>query len=279
MPLTVKSVLLNKGRELVDAALTGRARYAPYAFKLGSSVNFAPLKTDLDVTGAVVYTGGPELIQARATSQGSVRYTMTLPEGVGPFDFGNIVLFANTSDGQELPLIKITLPFLVRKEPASTTLDPDNPYPRPGDRMVITAYILQNVEDSDGLPSISVTITAPASASLPIFDDESTVPPPVSHPWNQFVIQKHTLTGTPVLATKDGDDIHWGTPMRQNLRDPNFGTVHGGYAGEGYLAPQHTWSWGHKYETPNVKFSGQVGGYGYTTIVVPAPIVIGGQSY
>jgi hypothetical protein len=279
MALTVKSILLNKGRELVDAALTGRARYAPYAFKLGSSVNFTPAKTETDVTGATVFTGGPELIQARATSQGTVRYSMTLPEGSGPFDFGNIVLFANTSDGQALPLIKIALPFLVRKEPATTTLDPDNPYPRPGDRMVITAYIVQNIEDSDGVPSITVTVTAPASAGLPMFDDESTLPPPVSQPWNQFVIQKHSLTGTPVIGTKDANDTYWGSPLRQNLRDPNFGVNHGGYAGQGYSAPTNTWAWGHKYETADIKFSGQIGGYGYTTIVTPEPVVIGGQSY
>ena len=276
MALTVKSAILNAGKRLVDGALSGRTQWAPAFFKLGSAYNFTPSAAETDVTGATVWQGGPGLVSARSIAPGTVRYSMTVPEGVGPFSFGNVVVFGNASNGTILPLFKIVLPVEMRKEVSTTNPGATDPSARPGDRVVISITITQKVADAND-PDLIVTIVAPSFASLPVFETDMTVPPPLSQPWQQFIISNDSRTGTPTLVTKrSSDNTYWGVPLSQNLRDPRFGMVVGGTAGEGYLPDSRSWLWGQRYTTPNNKFQGQIGGFGYNTIG-PSKLLSGGS--
>jgi hypothetical protein len=279
MAAEVRAIVLDEGKQLVSGALVGTHTFGAFYFRLGTAYNFTPDGTATDVTGGF-WDSTANLVQTKNVSPGVTRYTMTIPEGVGPLEFGNIMLFANRSDGVKLPYLHIILPFPVRKEASSISsagLTAEDVYPRPGDRVVITATVVQRIMDES--TPVTVTVTAPSYAGLPLFDDETLVPPAATVSWEQFVIAEHTATGTPtIVAKRQSDDTYWAIPFFQDLKDPSFGTIDGGRAGEGYQPGVYTWVWGHRYMTDDADYSGQVGGFGYLTLNPNAPI-IGGMSY
>ena len=259
----VKSGLLKKGLPLISGALTGYSRFAAHSFKLGSGSGHDLDQLRENVVGSLVYTGDSRLIQARFLEEASVRYTMTVPEGVGPFSFGNIILYAVDFEGQQLPLLEIVLPFAVTKEVANPDLSSSSPFPQPGSRLVITAVIKHSIA-TNSAELISVQVITPSFSNMPFFQDDATLPPPTSQPWSQFVIMHHNVAKRPVLGTKNSDGTYWGSPFMQNLNHPDFGDADGGVQGDGYAVDPYSWAYGREYSTPSGDFRGILGGFSYT---------------
>lgn len=274
----VKATILNAGKTLVNGALTGYSKFAPHSFLLGSGSGHDVDKDRTTVVGSLAFTGTTELITARQIADDTVRYTMTIPEGVGPITFGSVILNAVGFDGRVLPYIEISLPFTFTKEVADPIVGNGNPFPKPGSRLIITAIVKHTVVESDS-DTIQVIVTAPSFANMAFFDNEFNLPSPESQPWNQFVLTNHTNVGAPVLVTKRADSTYWGVPYLQSIHHPRFGHYDGGDRGDNYQTNQHRWVWSRNYRTPKTSYKGQVGGYGYKTLTISSPSVIGGSSY
>lgn len=277
MAATVKSTLLTEGKALINGALIGYSRFAAHSYRLGSGAGHEVSQSRTDIVGALVYTGDASLIASRTLDGESVRYTLTVPEGVGPFEFGSIILYANAMDGAPLAMVEIALPFAIRKELADPDLTNESPFPKPGSRLIISIVLRHKVVDSE-VELVNVSITPAAFANMAVFDSDVTLPPPLTQPWNQFMMHNHTGSGTPALGLKRADNTYWGMPAWRNLHHPNFGVIDGGVQGDAYQTEQNGWLWGHRYSTPEEHYHGTIGGYGYDTLLT-SPLILGGSSY
>lgn len=278
MALEVQSVFKSEGDALIGGGFTGYSRSAPYGFKLGSGFAYTPTRDGNQPTGTVVYEGGPGLISSKMVSPNSARYTLTVPEGVGPFDFGSVVLYMNAFDGTPRAFLEASFPYAIPKVVADPNINNSNPFPKPGSRVVISFFHTWNPITNESI--VTVQLLPAAYSNIPKIDTDANLPPPAANPWEQVVIDNHSLTGSPALVAKRADGTYWGLPLEQNVMSPNFGVLTGGFAGDGYVNDQRGYVWGHKYTTPNNAYKGQVGGMSYTTIVsTPEAQTIGGATY
>lgn len=255
----VKAVLLNSGKNLITGNLTGFTALGPTEFRIGNQAGFVPLKTETGPRGAMVFAGKSGLIQSRRLAEDTVRYTMTITEKYGPFDIGNIVMYASHADGMQRALFMVVLPFKVAKKVADPDAGSANPFPTPGSRFTINVTIKHSIEADD----IIVEVIDPQFSSLPYFDTQFSVPPSITNPYATFVIHNDTRVNTPVLATKRGTGDYWGIPFFQNLRSPKFGVIDGGEMGDDHKEDQGSFAWGYFYLTPNDLLDGKIGGTGY----------------
>lgn len=278
MAQEVKAVIKTEGQALIGGAHSGYSRFAPHSFKLGSGFGYTPVMGGNAPNGTVVFTGDASMMSVKLITANTVRYTLTVPEGVGPFDFGSVVLYANAFDGTPLAFLEAALPFSIPKVVADPNLSNATPFPKPGSRLVISFFHSWNPVTDDS--SVTVVVQAPAYANIPKFDSDANLPAPSLNPWEQFVLDNHSLTGSPAIVTKRSDGSYWGLPLEQNVMSPRFGVLSGGFSGDGYVNDQRGYAWGHKYTTPNDAYKGQVGGMGYTTgVSSPEPTVLGGAGY
>ena len=272
----VRAVVLNEGKTLVSGALAGFFAYGPTRFRVGTAAGFEPSSGDTDVRGRVVFTGLSGLIQRRKIAEDTVRYTLTITEKYGPFDIGNIVLFASAGDGPEKALISVVLPFTVKKEPSDPNLTASNPYPIPGSRFIVNITVKHTLDGGEAI----VEIKNPNFSSLPYFDTEFSVPPALTNPYQQFTVHNDTRIDTPTLVTKRIDGSYWGIPFWQNYRSPKYGVIDGGVDGDDYTTEQGNFAWGYFYLTPDEVLDGQLGGSGYVQDnTLGYATVVGGASY
>lgn len=278
MALEVRSVLKSEGDALIGGGFSGYSRFAPYGFKLGSGFAYTPTRDGNQPNGTIVYEGGPGMITSKMVSLNSVRYTLTVPEGVGPFDFGSVVLYMNAFDGTPLAFLEASFPYAIPKVISDPGISNASPFPKPGSRVVISFFHTWNPLTDES--AITVQLLPAAYANIPKFDSDVNLPAPAVNPWEQFVIDNHSLTGSPAIVAKRSDGSYWGLPLEQNVMSPKFGVLSGGHAKDGYVNDQRGYAWGHKYTTPNDAYKGQVGGMSYTTVISsPEAQVIGGASY
>lgn len=255
----VKAILLDSGKNLITGSLAGFTAVGPTEFRIGSTAGFDPLKTDTDITGPLVFRGLSGLIQRRMIAFDTVRYTMTVTEKYGPFEIGNIVLFASHADGTSRALVKVVLPFKVTKRPSDPDVGATQPFPTPGARFTINVTIKHSIDADD----VIVQVINPNYSSLPYFDTQFNIPPTLTNPYSVFAIHNDTRINTPVMVSKRADGSYWGIPFWQNLRSPKFGTIDGGTTGDGHLEDQGSFAWGYYYLTPNDLLDGVLGGTGY----------------
>lgn len=278
MPAETTAIILNRGKELLGGAASGFSRFAAHSFNLGSTAGYTPVATDTNVRGSIVYTGHAGLVQSRMVDRDTVTFTMLVPEGVGPFSFGSVVLFGNAFDGSPLPFIEIAFPYTIDKVIADPNIGAGTPFPKPGSRLMISVTF--KISTASAGTAVTVSVVAPQFNNLPSFEDEMSLPPPLAQPWNQFIVQRHTVLKNPVLATKRADASQWGMPLFDNLRSPRFGFIDGGVMGDKYQAEGCNWLFGQRYDTPAEYFQGQVGGASYTTLVaIPEENTLGAVPY
>lgn len=272
----VKATLLETGKRLTSGALAGFSRFAPHSFKCGATADFTFSPSEVAHRGSLVYTGSASLIQTRIVTFNTVRYTCVLPEGVGPFTFGNLVLFSSDFNGEPIPFVGISFPFALTKTLSDPNWNNSNPFPKPGNRLVISITVTHSEITDDS--RITVNLLTPTYSNLPFFEDETVLPPAESQPWPQFVLHNHTSRGMPVFVSKRDDDTYWGAPM-QNIQHPHFGFIDGGVSGDSYQTSQHAWLDGRYYTTLAGQYSGVMGGMGYTDIAQFPDSIIGGATY
>lgn len=272
----VKGVLLNSGKQLITSTLTGFSVIAPHSFAIGTTYGFEPDATDTAPRGTVVYTGGASLVQARALSDDTARYVLTVPESEGPFDIGNIVFYGTMWDNQPIPMFSVVLPFAYKKEISASSASAGLVYPTPGNRFIINITIKHSLD----VTQVNVTVTTPTFSSLAFFKDNNTYPPPALNPWTSFVLHNDTRTGSPALVTTRSDGVQWGVPFWQSIRSPKFGILDAGVSGDKYKQEgSPTYIWGQSYTTPAAHFRGVIGGSSYTMGAANFLGNIGGATY
>lgn len=254
----VKASLLNSGKKLISASLTGVSLVTPHSFKIGDLAAFEPDAADVNPRGSIVFTAGIGLIQFRQVADDTVRYTMTLPESVGPFDVGNIVLYGTLVNNTPTPLVSVVLPFKYKKIVSEGSSNFGG-IPKPGSRFVINITIKHNVESSQ----VSVTVETPTFSSLAFFQNNYDIPVASGNPFKQFVIHEDTRVGTPSLVMKRNDGSYHAIPFWKRLNDANFNVFSGGVVGDGYK-PDIPELFGNYYLTPEDKYKGSIGGGLYT---------------
>lgn len=274
----VKAVILTPGKALLTQALTGYKLFYPSRFDVAPNIGFIPSEGANIPNGPVVFSGNKNLIQARQMAVDTARFTLVIPEGEGPFQIGNIMMYAENDAGTVVPFAYIVLPFQYTKDISDPNLSnvPQNAnVPIPGNRFVCNITIKHSITAT----SMSISIVTPTFSSLAFFDSMDRVPPPVLNPWTTFVSHDDERTNTPALLTRRNDDTYWGIPFWQNYRDPAFGTIDGGIIGDGYKARPEGYAWGNSYLTPNSKYSGTIGGSSYGTPNSDYNSTVGGLPY
>lgn len=254
----VKAVLLQTGKNLFSAALSGVSLVTPHSFKIGDMAGFTPDSADTAPRGNNVFSAGIGLIQFRQIAADTVRYTMTLPESVGPFDVGNVVMYGTLVDNSPVPLVSVVLPFKYNKVIATGSSNQGG-VPTPGSRFVINVTIKHSLDSQ----LVSVTITTPLFSSLGFFEDQFTIPASSGNPWNQFVIHNDTRLDTPSLIMKRTDGAYFGIPFWKRANDPKFNVFSGGVIGDNYKSDIPVF-FGNYYLTPEDKYRGDIGGGSYT---------------
>lgn len=274
-----KVKLLREGRKVILSAASGFASFAPHSFQVGTLAGFNDASEDETVPrGDIVFTGDSYLMQARRVDEESVKYTMVLPEGTGPFMVGNIVMNAVAVGQQPIPYAMIILPFRIEKKLAEYDTGISG-LPNPGNRMAISLTVKHRVHDYDDVDNVIVDVIAPEYANLSFFDDESGLPSADLNPWSQFILQNSLLTKHPSIVSKGVDGRYWIMPFFKDIRHPKYNVLSGGIAGDNYRESRYGWLWGHQYSTEEGKFKGSIGGYTYSSIGVAALNRVGGVPY
>lgn len=277
MMAEIKAVISTPGKLLLTQALTGYKLFRPAAFHIGSVIGFDPSPTADEVAGPVVFRGDRLDIQARAMAADTARYVLTVAEGEGPFEIGNIMMFAENDDQTMIPFAFIVLPFVYQKTVADPNIPSvaDSAVPIPGNRFVCNITIKHSIDAT----LMQVEVITPTFSSLASFRDLSVLPAPLLNQWDTFIIHDHEKTNSPSLATKRDDDTYWGVPFWQKLYHPDFGVIDGGRDGDGYKSDQSIYATGNTYLTPESKFRGRVGGGTYTTPDTDFLGTVGGIPY
>lgn len=271
----IKAKFVEKGKRLITGALTGFSVMSIHSFQIGTDFGFEPSETDEVARGTVVFTGYSGLTQSKAITDDTVRHTILLPESIGPFPMGNLVLFGSHLDGTAIPFLSISLPFTVQKIRSDPNFNDTLAAPVPGSRFVIHVDIKHSIFG----PVPSVTVVTAEYANLAFFDTEGKVPPPSLNPYSQFVVNYDTRTKSPAVVSKRSDGTYWGIAMFQNYRDPKFGILDGGVKGDEYSPTQYGFISGYFYTTPDSEYSATVGGAGYDNGSSNEDQMVGGLPY
>lgn len=271
----IKAKFLNSGKRLITGALSGFSIVSIHSFQIGTDFGFEPSETDEVPRGNIVFTGYSGLTQSKALTDDTVRHTLLLPEGIGPFTMGNIIVSGTHLDNSAVPFLSISLPFAVEKIRGDPNLNDTMAAPIPGSRFVIHVDIKHSIFG----PVPSVTVVTAEYANLSFFDTENSIPPPSLNPYSQFVVNHDTRTKSPALVSKRSDGTYWGIAMFQNYRDPKFGILDGGIEGDDYSPTQYGFISGYFYTTPDSEYVATVGGAGYEAGVSNDGQIIGGVQY
>lgn len=272
----VKVYMLNTGKQLFSTALAGISVVNATYFSVGDSANFTGDPTLVAPLGANVFSGSADLISVTLIAPDTVRYTMTMPEDVGPFQVGNIMLYGSLPNNILTPLLHVVFPFKYDKTTSATTTLLPNGLPTPGSRLVINVSV-RHVFDSD---NFEVYVEFPDFANLPSFDSETSIPSGEINPWNAFLINRSVNTGSPVFGARNLlDNTQWGMPLWNRLTDPQFNVITGGVSGDGYIPDRLDYVSGGHYLTNEINFKGFAGGSTYTTAEEDFFDSVGGAPY
>lgn len=270
--MIIKGKVLDAGKVIVTNALVGQATSFASEFRVGDQAGFTFDSTETAPRGAIVHTGSQNDIAVTRIAIDTVRFVCSIPEGFGPFQMGNLVMYMENDDNDSVPFLAVSFPYQVLKQPSNDQVTTDG-FTLPGTRFAISIELKHSDEETD----VIINILPPDYSSLPSFATELDVPPGNSLTFKQFVINYDTRTKSPVLVTIDENNVRWATPLTQQIMDPSFGQLDGGMDGEGYGGHAYELVWGGWYTTPNSAYTeNPVGGAAYTDTQLNT---IGGAGY
>lgn len=275
--------LLNGGREQVLSAASGFGSFTCHSFKVGTTAGFydTVLPTETQPRGNVVFTGDSYLMQARLTSTDTSRLSMMLPEGSGPFDVGNVVMYTTGRSGEAIPFAMVVLAFPIPKViSAFDTGQGGLNLPNPGNRFLISITLKHEVlEAGDPDTDVVVNVVTPEYSNLPSYGTEVDLPAAGVQPWNQFILQRATFGKRPGLVTKTTDGQHYVMPFFRNVRNPKYNVLDGGVLGDDYRESPYEWANGGRFVTPESSYRGKMGGAPFRNSSGPATRRVGGVPF
>lgn len=270
--MIIKGKVLHDGKIVVTNALIGQATSYACEFRVGDQAGFEFDTNETAPRGAIVHIGTQHDIAVTKIAIDTVRFVCSIPEGFGPFNMGNLVMYMQNDDNESVPFLAVSFPHQVLKQPSNDQVTTDG-FTLPGTRFAVSIELKHSDEETD----VIVNILPPDYSSLPSFATELDVPPGSSMTFKQFIINYDTRTKCPVLVTVDENNTRWATPLTQQIMDPSFGQLDGGMDGEGYGGHADELVWGGWYTSPNEAYTeNPVGGASYTDSGLRT---IGGSSY
>jgi len=271
--MILKGRILNQGKGIVSAALVGLASSYAAGFKVGDVSGFTVDPTETAPRGEVTFEGKTEDVAVTRVSLDTVRFVCSISESHGPFRIGNIVLYMRDENGNAVPFVMVAFPFAVLKQPSADQVTTDG-FTLPGSRFAVAITI----KHSDELNDVEVVVLPPDYSSLATFANENEVPPGAALTFKQFVVAYDTRARTPVLFTVDHENVRWGNPFYQQIRDHRFGQLDGGMDGEGYGGEPDELVFGMFYTTDEADYTeNPAGGAAYTDSTVLQ--TLGGSTY
>ena len=252
--------VLDGGIQQILSGSAGLESYSPYSFKVGDQALFVPDTDETQPRGTIVYTGDTTLMQARKVSASEVRFSFIIPEGAGPFNIGNCVMYTMDATGIPTPFAMIVLPFVIPKKVAAYDTGTVG-LAVPGNRLLINFTLSQQIATNPGSTvAVTVQVISPQYSNLSYYDTDSNLPAGELMPWNQFILQRSDLTGGPAFVTKDANNQYWVTPFFHDLHSPLYDVLGGGTAGDNYSQDDFPVLWGHKLSTNNALYRSKIGG-------------------
>lgn len=270
--MIIKGKVLDAGKHIITNALIGQATSYASSFKVGDLAAFTFDKTEVAPRGTIVHQGSTNDIAVTRIANDTVRFVCSIPEGYGPFTMGNLVMYMEDENNDEVPFLAVAFPATVLKQPSNDQITTDG-FTLPGTRFAVSIEIRHSDEETD----VIVNILPPDYSSLPTFSTELDVPPASALTFKQFVINYHSAIKGPVLMTIDENNVRWAQPFTQQIIDPNFGQLDGGMDGEGWGNESQELVWGGAYGTLDSSYTeNPVGGAAYTDTQLQT---IGGSGY
>lgn len=255
-----QAYVLDGGIQQILTGSAGFGSYAPSSFSVGDSALFVPATTETQPRGNIVYTGSSALMQSRVVSTNQVRFSFILPEGAGPFDVGNCVMYTISDAGSVVPFLMVVLPYVIPKKVAAYDTGTVG-LAVPGNRLLINVTMSQTIATNPGSTvEVDVQVISPEYANLSYYDNEANLPAGELMPWQQFIMQNCSFTNGPAFVSKDADNRYWITPFFHDLHDPNYDVLGGGFSGDNYLDDDLPVLWGHKLSTNDGLYRGIIGG-------------------
>lgn len=270
--MIIKGRVLHDGKIVITNALIGQESSFACEFRVGDEAGFEFDEEETAPRGSIVHIGSQYDISVTKIAIDTVRFVCSIPEGFGPFNMGNLVLYMQGEDGVSVPFLAVAFPYQVLKQPSNDQITTDG-YTLPGTRFAVSIELRHSDEETD----VEVNILPPDYSSLPSFATELDVPPGSSLTFKQFVINYDSRVKGPVLVTVDENNTRWATPFSQQIMDPSFGQLDGGMDGEGYGGTSFELVFGGWYTTPDTAYTeNPVGGSLYTDTQLRN---VGGSSY
>lgn len=251
---------LDAGRRLLEDAASGLRTYQVTSFEIGRQAGFEPSPVETRVRGVRDFVGNDFLIQTILENNGVVRHIFSLPENVGPFYVGNILVNATDENNDVFPIALMVMPYrIIKRIPTVDLTESELPYP--GNRLIISLtirHVLLNALDER--VEVNVQVVAPEYSNLAFFESDLELPDPSLNPWGQFVVHNLHATGAPGLVTRTDDGNYWVNPFTRNIKHPRYGVLSGGITGDSYKESRARWLWGHLLSTDNSVFPSLTGG-------------------
>lgn len=221
----MQTVLLDSGKAALASAIANGTKLKIGAYRIGQAANFAASTSATNVSPVSVYQGTAANISTSLVENDQIRYVITVPESVGPFSVGNIMLFLQDEEGELIPYLHGIQPVPIPKYKS-------NPPTIIGNRLVfnLTAKYT-NISEA-----FTLVVSSPVYASLPNYRDEYELPNPSYAVYQQAVLQNNTVNGSPGLVVRRSIDNSWYiNTFFQRIDDPAYGILKGGIAGDSYL--------------------------------------------
>jgi hypothetical protein len=266
---------LHTGKSLISGALTGFSAVSVHSFEIGNVAGFIPSSADTGLRGTKVFTGLSGLVASKQIEEDTVRHSLVIPESAGNFNMGNILVYGTNLDGVKIPFILVAFPFLIEKKRSEPNIENSLEPPTPGTRFIVNVEVKHSIFGE----TLSINVVSPEFSSLAFYDTEANVPATELNPYNQFMVNLDSRTGSPVMVSKKADGSYWGMPMTQNFRSPKFGIIDGGNSGDGYKPDPTPIISGGFYTSDPSEYAGTIGGASYEHEFSNTDFVIGGINY
>ena len=180
----MQTILTDAGLNAAVLAGTTGPTVNVTSVKIGSSI-VTPTSAMTDVTG-LVWTGDSTYIRYQVQDDGLFAFKITLDEGIGDFEIGNIGLFLD--DGTMFTITSMDKVALKIKNDTDVT----------GNRISIVVPIkLAGISNL-----MNVTVLVPDESSIPFVQTQNDLPDPSLSAYSVYEVLNHTVYNVPVLALR-----------------------------------------------------------------------------
>lgn len=215
------NILLDEGVNALVNAQANNVAVEIDSVVIGNDASSSIDPSDTSINGNQVFSGGASLIGVSTTGTDTIRFLITLDEGIGDFDVGNIVLFTSNNEA----FMKMSLDTQVQKTASNLPS-------KIGNRLTFNAALVYNNVTS----LVNVSILTQTDASLPDVQDVVSLPNAGVATYNAYLLQNHEHLGVPTLALKRNTDNTWfGIPIMDYLKSADFGILDGGVDADEHL--------------------------------------------